>query len=215
MKKNRISGNVIRRLPRYLRHLDDLAYKGHERISSGELGKKMGLTASQIRQDFSCFGEFGQQGYGYNIAALRSGIADILGMDEHYRAVLVGLGNLGKALVQNFQFGASGVTLQAVFDVKPDLIGQTFSELPVYDGMELRDYLQRMHPDIVILTLPRRHADAVAKIVVECGIPGIWNFTNIELSVEHQNTVIENVHFSDSLLALTYQLKNGDYRNGE
>ena len=213
MKKNKISANVIRRLPRYLRHLDDLAYKGHERISSGELGKKMDLTASQIRQDFSCFGEFGQQGYGYNIAALRGEIADILGMKAGYRAVLVGLGNLGKALVQNFQFSASGVTLQAAFDVDPALVGKTLSDLPVYDAAELSGYLQKMRPDIVILTLPRRYADAVAETVVGCGVRGIWNFTNIELSVEHPHTIIENVHFSDSLLALTYQLKNGDYRN--
>ncbi len=213
MKKNRISGNVIRRLPRYLRHLDDLAYKGHERVSSGELGKKMSLTASQIRQDFSCFGEFGQQGYGYNIAALREEIAEILGMKEKYTAVLVGLGNLGRAIVQNFQFGASGVDLQAAFDADQALIGTEFSGLPVYDAQELGDYLQRMHPDIVILTLPRRHADAVARTVVAAGTRGIWNFTNIELSVEHKNTIIENVHFSDSLQTLTYQLKNGDYRN--
>lgn len=213
MKRNKISGNVIRRLPRYLRHLDDLAYKGHERVSSGELGKKMSLTASQIRQDFSCFGEFGQQGYGYNIAALREEIADILGMKEGYSAVLVGLGNLGRAIVQNFQFGAAGVELRAVFDVDPALVGKEFSDLPVYNSSELESYLQRMRPDIVILTLPRRFADEVARVVVSCGIRGIWNFTNIELAVEHKDTIIENVHFSDSLQTLTYQLKNGDYRN--
>ncbi len=213
MKKNKISANVIRRLPRYLRHLDDLAYKGHARVSSSELGKKMNLTASQIRQDFSCFGEFGQQGYGYNIALLRDEISDILGMKEGYTAVLVGLGNLGRAIVQNFQFGAAGVELQAAFDSDPSLIGKEFSGLPVYDSRELENYLGRMHPHIVILTLPRRHADEAAKIAVAAGVPGIWNFTNIELSVSHEHTVIENVHFSDSLQTLTYQLKNGDYRN--
>ena len=124
MKRIKVSNNVIRRMPRYLRKLDDLNAAGIERISSGELGRQMGLTPSQIRQDFSCFGEFGQQGYGYNVVALRGEVAKILGMDRNYSAVLVGVGNIGRALVENFCFEQYGFTLKAAFDINPDLIGK-------------------------------------------------------------------------------------------
>ena len=124
MKRIKVSNNVIRRMPRYLRKLDDLNAAGIERISSGELGRQMGLTPSQIRQDFSCFGEFGQQGYGYNVVALRGEVAKILGMNRNYSAVLVGVGNIGRALVENFCFEQYGFTLKAAFDINPDLIGK-------------------------------------------------------------------------------------------
>ena len=145
MKRIKVSNNVIRRMPRYLRKLDDLSAAGVERISSGELGRQMGLTPSQIRQDFSCFGEFGQQGYGYNVVALRGEIAKILGMDRNYTAVLVGVGNIGRALVENFCFEQYGYSLRAAFDVNPELVGQTIRSVPVHDFSMLGYllYLQR------------------------------------------------------------------------
>ena len=206
MKRAKISSNVIRRLPRYLRKLDDLAYNGLDRISSSELGRQMGLTPSQIRQDFSCFGEFGQQGYGYNIDTLRREISQILGMDRGYNAVIVGAGNLGHALIENFGFVGYGYNLLAVFDVKPELIGTQFAGVDIYDAATLQDFMATHKVDIVVLTVPRRVANATAVLAVDCGVRAIWNFTNIELELPNPDVLVEDIHFSDSLLTLSYYL---------
>ena len=134
MKKQNVSDAVIRRLPRYYRYLDDLHLKGSVRISSSVLGEKMGITASQIRQDLSCFGEFGQQGYGYNVDELRGEIGRILGVDQSHRIIVVGVGNLGRALIQNFRFNDTGFLLEAAFDVSPALVGTDIAGVPVQIG---------------------------------------------------------------------------------
>ena len=140
MKKQHISEAVIRRLPRYYRYLDDLHNKGVIRISSNSLGSKMGITASQIRQDLSCFGEFGQQGYGYNVKELRGEIGRILGIDKKHTIIIVGVGNLGHALMQNFHFAQNGFSLEAAFDVSPALIGSEINGVLVRDLSELDSY---------------------------------------------------------------------------
>ena len=206
MKRIKVSNNVIRRMPRYLRKLDDLTAAGVERISSGELGRQMGLTPSQIRQDFSCFGEFGQQGYGYNVVALRGEIAKILGMDRNYTAVLVGVGNIGRALVENFSFEQYGYNLKAAFDVNPDVIGSEIHSVPVYDFSKLEESITAIRPDVAVLCVPKTMAHEVAKEVCACGVHSIWNFTNTELQLEETDVIVENIHFSDSLLALGYYL---------
>ena len=209
MKKDKVSSAVIRRLPRYYRHLNDLYLSGVERISSNALGKSMGLTASQIRQDLSCFGGFGQQGYGYNVENLRGEISDILGMNRGHSAVILGAGNLGRALMENFHFERSGVLLSAAFDVKADIVGRKLSGVPVYHVEQLEEYL-KLHPaSIGVLTVPRGSANAIAGRLVASGVKGIWNFTNIELTVKAPGVVIENVHFADSLLALSYMISEG------
>lgn len=204
MKRLKVSNNVIRRLPRYLRKLDDLAANGVTRISSFELGQQLGLTPSQIRQDFSCFGEFGQQGYGYNVADLRSHIASILGSDRGFNAILVGVGNLGRALIENFSFAECGFTLSAAFDINPALIGTRFHELPIYSMDELKSYLAENRVDVAVLTVPRQVAVSVGDNLTELGVQAIWNFTNVELKEPDSNTIVENMHFSDSLLSLSY-----------
>ena len=204
MKRLKVSNNVIRRLPRYLRKLDDLAANGMTRISSFELGQQLGLTPSQIRQDFSCFGEFGQQGYGYNVADLRTHIAGILGCDRGFNAILVGVGNLGRALIDNFSFSECGFTLSAAFDVNPALIGTTVGGVPVYSGEEIGKYLADNKVDVAVLTVPKQVAVNVAEKLRELGIEAIWNFTNVELAEPNTDTIIENMHFSDSLLSLSY-----------
>ena len=204
MKRLKVSNNVIRRLPRYLRKLDDLAANGVTRISSFELGQQLGLTPSQIRQDFSCFGEFGQQGYGYNVAALRTHIASILGSDRGFNAILVGVGNLGRALIENFSFADCGFTLSAAFDVNPALIGTKFGEIPIYSMDDLAKYLEETKVDVAVLTVPKQVAVSVAKGLEDLGIDAIWNFTNVELTEPNTDTLIENMHFSDSLLSLSY-----------
>ena len=204
MKKEKISNNVIRRLPRYLRKLDELTAAGVNRISSTELGQLLGFTPSQIRQDFNCFGEFGQQGYGYNVPALREQIAGILGMDRGYKAVLIGVGHIGLALIDNFCFSEWGFDLVQAFDVDEDLIGKEFSGVHVSSMEDLTAYLKRNKVDIVVLAVPREAALPTAKMLIENGVHAIWNFTNVELVEPDSPVIVENVHFSDSLLALSY-----------
>ena len=204
MKRAKVSNNVIRRLPRYLRKLDELTEKGVSRISSSELGQQLGLTASQIRQDFSCFGEFGQQGYGYNVTALRAQIATILGLDRGFSAVLVGVGNIGRALVDNFCFSSWGCHLCAAFDIDPRLIGTTMNGIPIYSMEQLETYLKENSVDVAVLTVPKEVAIKVTERLTSCGIEAIWNFTNVDLTGPESTTIVENVHFSDSLLSLSY-----------
>lgn len=204
MKRLKVSNNVIRRLPRYLRKLDELTENGVSRISSFELGRQLGLTPSQIRQDFSCFGEFGQQGYGYNVVALREQIAAILGMDRGYHAILIGVGNIGHGLIDNFCFGEWGVNLDAAFDVNPQLTGTDFNGVHIYHADELESYLKNNKVDFAVLTVPKDAAIPVTKMLTDNGVGAIWNFTNIELTEPNSRTIVENIHFSDSLLSLSY-----------
>ncbi len=210
MKRTNISNNVIRRLPRYLRKLDDLASKGEERISSGELGRQMGLTPSQIRQDFSCFGEFGQQGYGYNIDSLRKEIGQILGTYRDYSAILVGPGHLGTALIENFDYIIEGYTFLGAFDIREETIGTTVGGYPIYDVATMGDFVREHKVDIAILTLPRNAAQEMTDVLTKAGIRAIWNFTNVELDVGDTGTLVENIHFADSMLVLTYHLAELD-----
>ena len=217
MKKNnaKVSVAVIRRLPRYYRHLSELMQQGTVRISSSALGRSMGLTASQIRQDLFCFGGFGQQGYGYNVEKLREEIGDILGINRGHTAVVLGAGNLGHALIQNFKFGNNGFNLEAAFDIDDAVIGTSVGNIPVYGIDELDEYLRLHRVDIGVLTVPRSVANTMAEQLVRGGVKGIWNFTNLELKLEGaQDVVVENVHFADSLLTLSYMISGRDH-NGE
>ncbi len=204
--EKRISSAVIHRMPRYYRHLCDLQDAGIVRISSGTLADRMGLTASQVRQDFNCFGGFGQQGYGYNVAELRAAIASIMHIDQDRPAIIVGAGNLGKALITNFNFAKYGVHLVAAFDSNPALIGTEIAGVPVYSCRSLEEIMEQYHPVIAILTLPKLHAKAAAQRLIACGIKGIWNFTNSDLHLDMPQIPVENIHFSESLMVLSYKL---------
>ena len=204
MKRVKVSNNVIRRLPRYLRKLDELSENGVDKISSRQLGDLLGLTSSQVRQDFNCFGEFGQQGYGYNVTALRAQIAGIMGMERGFTAILVGVGNIGRAMMENFCFADWGVNLAAAFDIKPTLIGTEYKGVHVYSMDELESYLEGHKTDIAVLTVPKTAAIPVTERLTASGIDAIWNFTNVELTEPNSSTIVENVHFSDSLLSLSY-----------
>ena len=204
MKRVKVSNNVIRRMPRYLRKLDELAENGVSRVSSFELGQQLGLTPSQIRQDFSCFGEFGQQGYGYNVAALREQVGMILGIDRGFNAVLIGVGNIGRALMDNFCFSSWGFRLCRAFDVNPALVGTEFNGVKIDSMNNLVEYLQNNPVDVAVLCVPKDAAVPVTKVLTANGIDAIWNFTNVELTEPGSSTIVENVHFSDSLLSLSY-----------
>ena len=206
MKKEKISSAVIRRLPRYYRYLNDLHGSGIVRVSSESLARSMGLTASQIRQDLSCFGGFGQQGYGYNVAELRAAIASIMHIDRERRAIIVGAGNLGKALMSNFNFAKYGVRLVAAFDSNPMLIGQEISGVPIFSCRSLEQVMADFRPDIAILTLPKLHARSAAQRLIASGIRGIWNFTSMDLHLDVTEVPVENIHFSESLMVLSYKI---------
>ncbi len=205
--KYRISANVIRRLPRYLRRMTMLERQNVEKVSSTELGERMGLTASQIRQDFNCFGGFGQQGYGYNVKQLREDIGGILGLEDTLTAIVIGAGNLGRALIANFHFPACGFQLAAAFDTDPALIGTEMNGTPVLDGDKLDIYLEENRVDVAVLTMPKGYAASVANLLCRHGVRGIWNFTGTDIDADLGGTVVEDVHLSDSLLTLGYYLR--------
>ncbi len=205
MKKQHISDAVIRRLPRYYRYLDELHSRGVVRISSSTLGKRMGVTASQIRQDLSCFGEFGQQGYGYNIMELRAEIGRILGVDEPRCLIIIGAGHLGHALLQNFDFAQGGFRLDTAFDVTPELIGTEINGVAIRSMDELDSYCALRRPAVAVLTVPKAAAQDIADRLVSLGVRGLWNFTNVELEAA-KDVFVENVHFADSLLTLSYRI---------
>lgn len=205
-----LSIHVIRRLPRYLRELDVLLAKGITRISSVQLGRRMGLTASQIRQDFSCCSGVGIQGYGYNVAVLRDRLAQILGMDRDYSAILIGAGKLGRLLMESFSTVARGYHLRAVFDADAALIGQVIDDMPILSISNLRSYIRKNGIDIAILAVPTGEAQRIADAVTDAGIRGIWNFTNTDISTGESQVPVEDVHFSDSFLTLSYFLAQDD-----
>ena len=206
MEKQHVSEAVIRRLPRYYRYLDDLHNKGVVRISSNSLGGKMGITASQIRQDLSCFGEFGQQGYGYNVKELRTEIGRILGIDKSHTIIVVGVGNLGHALMQNFHFAHNGFFLKAAFDVSPAIVGTEINGVLVRDLKELDAYCRENTPDVAVLTVPQAVAQETVDRLVAAGVRGFWNFTNREVTSDNEEVRFESVHFADSLLTLSYHI---------
>ena len=208
MKQVKVSNNVIRRLPRYLRKLDELKAAGVDRISSGELGRQMGLTSSQIRQDFSCFGEFGQQGYGYNVEELRAEIGHILGVDNDHHLIMIGVGNLGHALLQNFRFSQTGFSVDAAFDISPTVVGTTVNGVPIYAMADLDSYIREHSVDVVVLTVPQSVAQETADRIIRLGVRGFWNFTNVELVSSDPDVKFENIHFADSLLTLSYRIAN-------
>ena len=206
MKKQKVSDAVIHRLPRYYRYLDDLYNKGVVRISSNSLGSKMDITASQIRQDLSCFGEFGQQGYGYNVAELRSEIGHILGIDKGHRLIIIGVGHLGHALLQNFDFEKVGFHVDTAFDISPDLIGTAIHDVTIRSMDELEQYVAENRPNVAVLTVPQHVAQPMASRLIDLGIKGFWNFTNVELSTDVPDVFFEDVHFVDTLLTLSYRI---------
>ena len=213
MKRNaKVSTAVIRRLPRYYRHLSELQQAGVVRISSSALGKSMGLTASQIRQDLFCFGEFGQQGYGYKVDSLKEEIGEILGINRGHTVVVLGTGNLGRAIIQNFKFSSNGFRLLAAFDVNPNVVGTSIAGVPVYHADQLEAFLAEHPVSVGMLTVSISSAQSVCDRLVQAGVRGIWNFTNHELDIREKDVVVESVHFSDSLLALSYMISQGEER---
>ena len=207
MEENEISLAVIKRLPRYFRYLEELIDSGVERISSGELSRRMNVTASQIRQDLNNFGGFGQQGYGYNVKYLHSEIAKILGIDKIHSIIIVGAGNLGKALANYANFEKRGFVVKAMFDTNEALIGKECRGAVIRPMSEMEAFIKDNNIEILALTIPKGSATEVVQTAIRAGIKGIWNFAHIDLEVP-DNVVVENVHLSESLMRLSYTIAN-------
>ena len=201
-----ISQAVVRRMPRYYRFLGELLEKGVERVSSSDLSKLMKVTASQIRQDLNNFGGFGQQGYGYNVRFLHEEIGKILGLDQTHSLVIIGAGNLGQAIANYGRFDRLGFRTVALFDVNPAVIGKEIRGIKVYALDDLESFCKEQKVDIAALTMPKQSADNVAQRLVELGIRAIWNFAHVDLDVDDEDVVVENVHLSDSLMQLSYNI---------
>ncbi len=208
-----ISSAVIKRLPRYFRYLRELIRNGVLRISSKELSEKMNVTASQIRQDLNCFGGFGQQGYGYNVKHLYNEISQILGTENGYSAIIVGVGNLGKALANNPLFEKRGVAITGLFDIDPTVIGTEVAGITVLDYNNIEQFLTQFPADIAVLTVPKSQGFEVAERLAKAGIRGFWNFSNMELSLSNYDVKIENIHLGDTLMTLCYELSTQDKNN--
>ena len=206
--KENVSAAVIKRLPRYFRYLRMLIREGKTRISSAELSRRMNITASQIRQDLNCFGGFGQQGYGYNVNYLYARICELLGVSEGFQAVIIGGGNIGRALANNDMFEKRGVDIVAIFDNDANLVGKKINEIPVLHIDEFERYTATHTVDIAVLTLPKEYALEMTERISETDIGGIWNFTSQELDAFEDRLVVENVHLGDSLMTLNYRLAN-------
>lgn len=196
---------VIKRLPRYYRYLGELLKQGVTRISSRHLSEKMGVTASQIRQDLNCFGGFGQQGYGYNIEKLYREIGDILGLTRGYRTIIVGAGNLGHALANHSNFEKRGFTLVGIFDSNREIVGSKINNITVQHIDDVEEFFRNGGADIAILALPKSSVKEVADRLIALKIKGLWNFSYTDLDVP-DNVAVENVHLSDSLMTLSYKL---------
>lgn len=197
---------VIKRLPRYYRYLGELLNQNIKRISSNALSQKMNVTASQIRQDFNYFGGFGQQGYGYNVEYLYNRIGDILGLNDGDTTIIVGAGNLGRALASHDNFKKRGFTLIGIFDNNPAIVGTEINGIKVMHIDNLENFMQNNRVDIGILTVPHNAVNETAERLAENGVRGLLNFSYTELELS-RNVEVENVHLSDSIMMLSYKIK--------
>ena len=204
-KKRSISMAVVKRLPKYHRYLSELLNNDVDRISSKELSEKIGFTASQIRQDLNCFGDFGQQGYGYNVRDLYKEISNILGLSKEYKTIIVGAGNIGQAIANYTKFTDIGFDLWGIFDANPKLVGIKIRDIEIKDIDELEGFIKTNNIDVGIICVPRANAQKVCDILLKGNIKGIWNFAPVDL-IAPDDVTIENVHLSESLMTLAYLL---------
>lgn len=205
--------SVIRRLPKYYRYLTELMKKSVNRISSKELSKKMGFTASQVRQDLNCFGEFGQQGYGYCVPNLQGNISDILGINNDYKAILIGVGNLGRAIISHIQGHECGFSVMVAFDKNEEIIGSKVHDVMVEDIKNIESICETLKPKVAVLCLPQTESPKVVRKLYDFGIKNYLNFSHYDIAVDYPDTIVENVHISDSLRILCYRITTDDSAN--
>lgn len=211
--KKKVSIAVVRRLPRYYRYLSDLLRMDITRVSSKELSNRMGITASQIRQDLNCFGGFGQQGYGYNVESLYNEIGNILGVNNKFNAIIIGAGNMGQALANYPNFERRGFLMTGIFDINPKLVGKKIKNIEIMHLDAIEEFVRNNRVDIAMITVPSENTPEIAERVACLGIKGLWNFSPMDLKLPY-DIVIENVHLSDSLMVLGYRM-NEKYRKNQ
>lgn len=207
-KGDAISMSVVRRLPRYYRFFCELKQSGVARISSKSLSERMGINASQIRQDLNCFGEFGQQGYGYPVDRLCEELRNILGFNVTHKAILIGAGNLGRAVANHMDFAGKGLPLVGIFDDAPSLVGAKIRGITVCGTDKLEEFCAKEKPTVAVLCIPKEAARTLSERLISLGIEGFWNFSHYDISVEHPEIAVENVHLGDSLMTLSYRLEH-------
>lgn len=198
--------SVIRRLPRYYRFISELADSGEQRISSGKLAELMNVTASQIRQDFNCFGGFGQQGYGYSISYLKSEMENILGLNKVNNAIILGAGNLGKAVALHINFAERDFNIKGIFETNPNIIGTKINDIEVMPESQVDEFIKNNDISIAMLCIPRQSVATIIDRLYNCGIKAYWNFSHFDIARKYSDTVVENVHMTDSLMTLSYRM---------
>ncbi|MBR5521111.1 MAG: redox-sensing transcriptional repressor Rex [Oscillospiraceae bacterium] len=201
---------VIRRLPRYYRYITELKNKGTQRVSSSQLANIMGSTPSQVRQDFNCFGGFGQQGVGYSVELLHSEIEKLLFPPEKLNAVLLGAGNLGVTIANFVLKESQGVNLVGMFDSDNAIIGNKLFGMEIKPMSSFVDFCQEEHVDILIVCTPKDAAEELACDVIKSDVKGIWNYSHFDFSVHDSSLIVENVHLRDNLMALSYRITHKD-----
>lgn len=206
--QGKVSLPVIKRLPKYYRYLSEMKQKGVTKVSSSELARMMGTTASQVRQDFNCFGGFGQQGIGYEVSRLHNEIGTLLFKEDSLSTILIGTGRLGTAISSYLNNDARGYRLLAAFDVKREVIGTELCGMTIQHIDNLREFCKSNSPDVAVLCIPKLSAKQLAPTLVELGIKGFWNFSHYDLTVEYPGMIVENVHLGDSLMSLSYRVNN-------
>ncbi|MGN0476958.1 MAG: redox-sensing transcriptional repressor Rex [Ruminococcus sp.] len=207
-KHDKISMSVIRRLPRYYRFICELSDNGEKRISSSKLAELMNVTASQIRQDFNCFGGFGQQGYGYSIAFLKDEMENILGLNKVNNAIILGAGNLGKAIALHINFIEKGFSVKGIFETNPELVGQEIKGIKIFSESEIEKFIADNNISIAVLCVPKNSVASIIDKLYSNGIKAFWNFSHYDISRKYSDTVVENVHMTDSLMTLSYRLND-------
>lgn len=212
-KSDHISMSVIRRLPRYYRFLSELYEQKIDRISSTKLAQIMNITASQVRQDLNCFGGFGHQGYGYSVSQLKDEIKNILGLNNDYKAILIGSGNLGKAVAMHMNFEKLGFELIACFDSNEEKVGEKLNNISVKHENELEEFCRQNRVDTAFLCIPRVCVENMLDKLYSLGIKNYWNFSHYDINARYSDAVVENVHLSDNLMTLCYRINNSNQTN--
>ena len=205
-KNDSISMSVIKRLPRYYRFLSELNEQNIDRISSTKLAEIMNVTASHVRQDLNCFGGFGQQGYGYSVSQLKDEIKNILGLNNNYKAILIGAGNLGRAVATHMNFSRQGFELSAVFDKNESIVGTMLRGITIMSNDKIEEYCKENRVDVACLCLPRNAVQSIIDKLYYLGIRNFWNFSHYDIKNDYKDVIVENVHMSDSLMTLCYRI---------
>lgn len=209
MAKRDAPKSVVKRLPVYLRILDNLIRRDIEIISSRSLSEETGFTAEQIRKDLAYFGAFGTRGTGYNTSYLRDKLLRIIGLDQQTNIVCIGAGHLGKALTRYNVTKNPYVRIVGVFDIDPKAIGEKIVHVEVKDIKDLAEVVKNNSVKVAMITVPPEGAQDAANVLVENGIKAILNFAPTKLRVP-DDVHIHNADLTIELQSLIYYSTAGD-----